>query len=125
MRADSQDGGGPCALQAGSPLDVAPLRAVGNEPFWAARIQGRCVTYSHPDDQKGARIWTRYTATAEGGIWSGALGGKLFELRTRRQSGCSDGMSDKLYPVAVELQVRGERRRGCAEPLGPPSAAGR
>ena len=96
---------------------MAPLRAVGTEPFWGARIQGRCVTYSHPENQQGSRVWTRYTAQPGGGRWIGALDGRRFELVTRAESGCSDGMSDKTYPIAVELLVGGERRTGCAEPV--------
>jgi uncharacterized membrane protein len=107
----------PCLVQDGERLSIAPLRAVGTEPFWGARIEGRCVTYSHPDDQQGTRVWTRYTERAGGGgTWSGALGGKPFVLTTRAQTGCSDGMSDKRYPIAVALTVGGEGRTGCAEP---------
>ena len=98
-------------------MQVTPIRAVGTEPFWGARIEGRCVTYSHPEDQKGSRVWTRFEPGAGGGTWSGALGGRRFELKTRPMRGCSDGMSDKKYPLAVELIVGGERRSGCAEPL--------
>jgi uncharacterized membrane protein len=106
-----------CRAQDGRAIAAPALRAVGTEPFWGARIEGRCVTYSTPEDQPGTRIWTRYTPTAHGGLWSGALGGRPFELRTRRRPGCSDGMSDKAYPIAVELRVAGETRTGCAEPL--------
>jgi uncharacterized membrane protein len=106
----------PCLIQDNKALDVRPLRAVGTEPFWAARIEGRCVTYSHPEDQDGTRVWTRYAPGANGaGTWSGTLGSRPFKLVARPQAGCSDGMSDKRYPMAVELQVNGERRQGCAE----------
>ena len=108
---------GACLMQGSERLSVRPLRAVGTEPFWGARIEGRCVTYSHPEDQAGTRIWTRYSAAAGGGTWSGALGGRRFELRTRAAPDCSDGMSDKKYPIAVELIVGGEHRKGCAAPL--------
>ncbi|MEA3041899.1 MAG: hypothetical protein QOC65_1388, partial [Sphingomonadales bacterium] len=109
---------GACMMQGSERLRIAPLRAVGTEPFWGARIEGRCVTYSHPDDQAGTRVWTRYApGPGGGGTWSGALGGRPFELRTRPQPGCSDGMSDRRYPIAVDLLVGGERRRGCAAPL--------
>jgi uncharacterized membrane protein len=108
---------GPCLVQDGKPIRVAPLRAVGTEPFWGARIEGRCVTYSHPDDQKGTRVWTRFTPGPGGGTWAGALGGRRFELKIRPQPGCSDGMSDRRYPLAADLVVGGERRSGCAEPL--------
>lgn len=103
-----------CMMQDGKPLAVKPLRALGTEPFWGAEIEGRCVTYNHPEDQKGTRIWTRYTATADGGRWSGALDGRKFELVTRKQADCSDGMSDNKFPMAVDLTVNGENRKGCA-----------
>ena len=108
---------GACLMQGAERLRATPLRAVGTEPFWSARIEGRCVNFSRPGDERGTRIWTRYTRQPNGGTWSGALGGRPFELRTRAQPGCSDGMSDKRYPLAVELLVHGERRKGCAEPL--------
>lgn len=103
-------------MQGSERLTVAPLRAIGTEPFWGARIEGRCVTYSHPDNQQGTRVWTRYAPRpGGGGTWTGTLEGRPFALRTRPQAGCSDGMSDRRYPVAVELTVGGEERRGCAE----------
>jgi len=108
---------GPCRSQDGKALSVAAVRAVGTEPFWGARVEGRCVTYSHPEDQKGTRVWTRYTAAPGGGTWSGLLNGKRFELRIQPKRGCSDGMSDRSYPLSADLVVGGERRSGCAEPL--------
>jgi uncharacterized membrane protein len=105
-----------CLIQGDERLNNPPLRAVGTEPFWGAKIEGRCVTYSHPEDQQGTRVWTRYTPRSSGGgTWRGALYGKAFELTARPEPGCSDGMSDNRYPYAVELLVNGERRTGCAE----------
>ncbi|QNM82050.1 hypothetical protein H8M03_08385 [Sphingomonas sabuli] len=92
-----------------------PLRAVGTEPFWAASVQGRCVTYSHPEDQAGTRVWTQFSGTAENGTWTGNLNNRPFVMRTSPQPGCSDGMSDRRYPIAVMLTVNGEERGGCAE----------
>lgn len=106
-----------CLMQGSERLRGPSLRAVGTEPFWGARIEGRCVTYSHPDDQAGTRLWTRYTRTGDGGSWSGALDGRPFTLRVRAQANCSDGMSDQRYPYAVDLLVGGEQRTGCAERL--------
>ena len=108
---------GACLTQDGKPIAANRLRAIGTEPFWGARIEGRCVTYSHPEDQAGTRVWTRFEGTAADGSWSGALGGRPCVLRTRAEPGCSDGMSDNLYPIAVTLAVGGEQRTGCAEPL--------
>jgi len=108
---------GACLTQDGKPVPANRIRAIGTEPFWGARIEGRCVTYSHIEDQRGTRVWTRFGGTASNGSWSGALGGSPFVLRTRAQADCSDGMSDKRYPIAVTLTVGGEERVGCAEPL--------
>jgi uncharacterized membrane protein len=108
---------GACLTQDGKPVPANRLRAIGTEPFWGARIEGRCVTYSHPEDQQGTRVWTRFSGTATSGTWTGSLRGSPFVLRTRPQAGCSDGMSDNRYPIAVTLTVGGEQRTGCAQPL--------
>jgi uncharacterized membrane protein len=108
---------GPCLVQDGVPVSANAIRAIGTEPFWGARVEGRCVTYSTPEDQDGTRIWTKFAGRAESGRWSGALDGQPFVMETRPQADCSDGMSDNVYPIAVTLTVRGEERRGCAEPL--------
>ena len=108
----------PCLMQAGDRLQVTPIRAVGTEPFWGARVEGRCVTYSTPENQRGVRVWTRYSAGDNGrATWAGQLDGSKFQMRVRPETACSDGMSDQSYPLAVELTVNGEERRGCAQPL--------
>lgn len=98
-------------------LSSRPLKVVGTEPFWGARIDGRCVTYSTPDNQAGTRIWTRFTPDPNGGTWTGTYQGKPFELKTTKVDSCSDGMSDTVYPIEAGLKVSGEDLRGCAEPL--------
>ena len=106
-----------CLVQGTDRLQVASIRAVGTEPFWGASVEGRCVTYSTPDDQTGVRVWTHYSkGGGESGAWVGQLGGRKFEMHVRPKADCSDGMSDKRYPLAVELAVNGEKRTGCAEP---------
>ena len=106
---------GACRMQDGKVLPPNLLRAVGTEPFWAARVEGRCVNYSHPENQAGTRIWTQFTGTRENGVWTGYYANQRFVLRTRPEAGCSDGMSDNRYPVAVSLTVAGEERSGCAD----------
>lgn len=106
-----------CLTQDGKAIAANRLKAVGTEPFWGARIEGRCVTYLTPENQTGTRVWTRFSGTRDAGAWLGSLGGKSFELRTSPSPACSDGMSDRQYPVAVTLMVNGERRTGCAEHL--------
>ena len=102
-------------MQDGRPIAANAIRAIGTEPFWGASVEGRCVTYSTPEDQKGTRIWTKFSGAADKGRWTGALDRMPFVMETRPDPECSDGMSDNIYPIAVTLTVRGERRTGCAE----------
>ncbi|MFP7721775.1 hypothetical protein [Lysobacter sp. A3-1-A15] len=106
---------GACRMQDGRVLPANALRAVGTEPFWGASVEGRCVTYSHPEDPTGTRVWTTFSGTASQGTWTGALRGHPFVMRTR-PTACSDGMSDTRYPITVSLTVGGEQRSGCAAP---------
>jgi uncharacterized membrane protein len=106
----------PCLTQDGRAIPANSLHAFGTEPFWGARVEGRCVTYSHPEDQSGTRVWTKFSGSAANGAWSGSLDGQPFVMRTRPQAGCTDGMSDNRYPIAVSLTVGGNQRSGCAEP---------
>lgn len=104
----------PCRMQDGKEIEPNRLKAVGTEPFWSADVDGRCVTYSTPENQHGIRIWTKFRGTRETGQWSGSLGKDRFILATRPEAECSDGMSDRAYPIAVTLKVGGDERRGCA-----------
>lgn len=106
-----------CLLQDGKSLRTGSFRALGTEPFWNARVEGRCVTYSHPEDMAGTRVWTRFEPRSDGGRWSGALDGRLLQLTIRPKRGCSDGMSDRTYPYEATISVDGEKRKGCAENL--------
>jgi uncharacterized membrane protein len=105
-----------CLIQDGEQLRITPVRAIGTEPFWNAQVEGCCVTYSTPEDQMGTWIWTRFNPGPDGGVWVGSLDGKPFNLITRLRQGCSDGMSDRNYPLDAMLTVRGEERTGCAGP---------
>lgn len=106
----------PCHEQDGKPVAGPALRATGTEPFWGADIDGRCVTYSTPEKQAGIRLWARFSQSGSGAIYVGALGGQPFRMDIRTEANCSDGMSDRRYPLAVTLRIGGDTRRGCAAP---------
>lgn len=112
----TSSGASACQTQDGHAIAANRLKAVGTEPFWGATVDGRCVTYSHPDNPSGTRVWTRFSGSAANGTWSGALNGEAFVMRTQSSSNCSDGMSDETYPIAVELSVGATRLSGCAKP---------
>jgi len=106
-----------CSMQDGAKLAIASISGIGTEPFWDARTEGRCVTYATPEDQAGTRVWTKASVTAGATEWIGVLRGKPFEMVVRPKADCSDGMSDRTYPMEVILSVDGEVLHGCAAPL--------
>ena len=114
-----QQDGHPCLVQDGSPIG-GKLKAIGTEPFWSAEVEGRCIIYKTPEDQQGTRVWAKLHSEAEAQVWEGALGGRQFQLVVKPVASCSDGMSDRSYPLEAMLRVDGETRRGCAERLAGP-----
>ena len=87
----------------------------GTEPFWGGSLTGTNVRYMTPDDQFGdlVAVTAAYSAAQE--VYAGTLGGQPFVL-TLTAGPCSNGMSDHSYAFTATLQVRGETRRGCADP---------
>jgi uncharacterized membrane protein len=85
----------------------------GTEPFWGGQASGSSLTYTTPENQKGETIAVSRFAGRNGVSFSGDLGGVPFVLAITPGK-CSDGMSDRSYPFAVTLQVKGEQRQGCA-----------
>jgi uncharacterized membrane protein len=106
----------PCMIQDGKAV-AFKLKALGTEPFWAAEVEGRCVTYRTPEDQHGTRVWTQIAHEPGATVWNGALDDREFQLTVKEGAGCSDGMSDLTYPMDVVLRVRGQTRSGCAAPV--------
>lgn len=90
---------------------ASPMRMVGTEPFWGARIAAEGITLSGAD--RAERRWAAVdpVVTRAGARWS-APGAEFTIVREP----CSDGMSDRSYPFAAEVAVGGETLRGCAAP---------
>ena len=89
------------------------LRLVGTEPFWGGQIAGGTLTYTTPENERGAAIAVRRFAGRNGLSFSGALDGKPVDLSVT-PGACSDGMSDRSFPFTVTLQLGAEMRQGCA-----------
>jgi uncharacterized membrane protein len=91
-----------------------PIRALGTEPFWGVEIKPDELVYSGVDrpETKMANPGPRM----EGGavvIAAKDAGGEAFVV-TLRDAECSDGMSDRVYPLEAEVKYKGETLKGCA-----------
>lgn len=99
---------------AGFPQAISGL---GTEPFWNVEIDGEELRYSTADAPipRRARLTRREAA---GRLeMSGALGGQPIQL-TIRAKACSDGMSDRRYPLALDMILEDQAFHGCAHPQG-------
>ena len=84
----------------------------GTEPFWGGEVQGETLLYRTPEDQQGQTIEVTRFAGRGGLSFSGTLGATRFDMALRRGD-CSDGMSDRIYPLTVTLSIGEELRHGC------------
>jgi len=84
----------------------------GTEPFWGGQTTGKKLTYSTPETPEGKMIAVKRFAGNHGLGISGVLGAKPFDMVVT-PGDCSDGMSDRTYPITVTLRLAGDIREGC------------
>lgn len=101
-----------------------PIRALGNEPFWAVTIAPEGLVYSGVDrpeqhaDNPGPLLQgttARFEATT--------LTGKPLTVALIATT-CSDGMSDRTYPLTAVVKIDGETLTGCAASVSALATAG-
>ena len=98
---------------AGVDLDQ-PLRVLGTEPFWAVEITPTGLIYSGVDrpEQKAANPGAGLQGTVA--VWTTATEAKTPLIVTLMATDCSDGMSDRTYPLTAKVEIDGESLTGCA-----------
>lgn len=94
-------------------VDGEEVHAVGMEPFWNAAYSNGSLTYSTIEDQTGTTFPVERFAGRAGLALSGTLDGAAFDM-TVTEGECSDGMSDRVFPLTVTLKVGDDLRNGCA-----------
>ncbi|MFT4091482.1 MAG: hypothetical protein QM645_12170 [Asticcacaulis sp.] len=90
------------------------LSLVGTEPFWAINLTQGQITLEGPD--KAPTNWPRtgfYTDDAREVAVNAELVSEELTL-VLTATPCSDGMSDRKYPLTAEATVGDEVLRGCA-----------
>lgn len=91
-----------------------PVRVLGTEPFWSVAITPTQLKYDGVDRPL-------QTATNPGPVVQGTTA--VFTAMTDQNNAlvvtlmdtdCSDGMSDRLYPLTAKVEISGETLSGCA-----------
>lgn len=107
---------------AGIPEEAVVI-ALGTEPFWNARIEGKNLTWTTPERADGVTGAVSRFAGRGGVSFGGELDGQSFDLAVTPAE-CSDGMSDQTYPFTATVQLGAQQLNGCAyregDDLGPP-----
>lgn len=97
------------------PLFAGDLDALGTEPFWSVEVRAASLTLKRPDHPDVAVTHGGPEAQGNAAVFSGGQGAGALRL-TLRKATCSDGMSDRTYPLTAELEAGGETLKGCAAP---------
>ncbi len=91
-----------------------PLRALGTEPFWGVDITPQTLVYSavdHPGltvPNPGPTIQGTTAVYAAAGPDGATL------VVTLIATECSDGMSDRIYPLTARVELGSQTLNGCA-----------
>jgi len=98
---------------AGVNLDQ-PLRVLGTEPFWAVEITPTGLIYSGVDrpEQKAANPGPALQGMVA--TWTTETEARTPLVVTLMATDCSDGMSDRTYPLTAKVEIGGESLTGCA-----------
>ncbi|MCA3701076.1 COG3650 family protein [Brevundimonas sp.] len=91
-----------------------PLRALGTEPFWAVDITTDAIAYSAVDSE-GVRV-SNPGPTVQGttAVYASAAEDGTALVVTLIATECSDGMSDRTYPLTARVELGGQTLNGCA-----------
>ena len=113
--------GAPAPPPADAPAPVTmsdfsqPMTAVGTEPFWSVRVEGTRFTLSRPGEPDmvaeapGAAI-----KPGQAQWFATAADGRTLAV-TFYVSACSDGMSERAFPMTAEVTLDGSSAMyGCA-----------
>jgi uncharacterized membrane protein len=91
-----------------------PIRALGTEPFWAVELRPDVLIYSGVDRPEQRAPDPRRTVSADQAVFRGTTQTGAALVVTLTPIDCSDGMSDRVYPLSARVEIGAERLSGCA-----------
>ena len=103
----------PAAMLGGVDLN-APMRALGTEPFWGVDFTADSLVYSGVDrpEQRASKPEPVIQGTTA--VYTAATQGGTVLVVTLIATECSDGMSDRTYPLTARVEIGPETLNGCA-----------
>ena len=91
-----------------------PVRLLGTEPFWSIDLTGSEIVYAGADrpEQRGPQPEPTIQGTVATFETTTTAGTPIAITLTATE--CSDGMSDRTYPLTALVQMGEESLMGCA-----------
>ena len=87
----------------------APITMLGTEPFWNIGFGHGRLVFSSPGSHEGRTTSEPFFFSPEGAEWHGK--GMDIYLTAAH---CSDGMSDRRYPLTAIVHIGETKLKGCA-----------
>jgi uncharacterized membrane protein len=91
-----------------------PLRVLGTEPFWAIDIADQDLVLTRPDVADVTASVASPIVTGTTAVYTGTTDSGQTVVLTLIATECSDGMSDRLYPLTARVELGEETLNGCA-----------
>jgi len=91
-----------------------PLRALGTEPFWGVEITPTAMVYTGVDRDPERAGNPGPVVQGTTAIYTAETDDGTTMVVTLIATECSDGMSDRVYPLTAKVEIGKDTRNGCA-----------
>ncbi len=121
LAACSEPASTPSSAPASAPAPAAlagvdlnqPVQALGTEPFWGVEITASAISYTSIEGPPRTGDNSGPTLQGTTATYASTVGDEPIEI-TLIATECSDGMSDRTYPLTAMVKLGGETLNGCA-----------
>ncbi|MGZ9114744.1 MAG: COG3650 family protein [Brevundimonas sp.] len=96
-------------------VDLAkPTRALGTEPFWSVELTGTEMVYTTPEPPEQRAPQPAPVVQGTTATWETRTAAGTALSVTLVATECSDGMSDRTYPLTAMVKIGETSLTGCA-----------
>ena len=96
-------------------VDLAqPVRALGTEPFWIVELTGTEMVYTAPEPPEQRAPQPNPVVQGTTATWETETADGTTLSVTLIATECSDGMSDRTYPLTAMVKLGERELTGCA-----------
>ncbi len=101
-----------------------PLRVLGNEPFWSVELTGTEMVYTTPEPPEQRAPQPNPVVQGTTATWETSTADGTALRLTLVATECSDGMSDRTYPLTAMVKLGDLELSGCAASVAAIMTAG-